>query len=215
MNPRTIPITLQAPSRQRKREAPKGRARRRRGARCGARAARRRAAPARPADRAPAPAPGSLRPAVGRPPRGARGRDEPGADRGLRGRHLLSPLRRGQGRRGGAGRADGARLRRPVVRDGRRARPAAAPAGDPGPGRARHRGAVHRPLRTGAGGGGRPACGGARHLRIGARVGPGGGQRRRAGTEQRRLRRPCRLRGRRAATACSGSASPASSRSKW
>ena len=61
-----------------------------------------------------------FRPPERAPPGGAGAGDGAGADRGLRGGDLLSPLRRGQGRRRGAAGADGAGLRRAVLRDGRR-----------------------------------------------------------------------------------------------
>ena len=54
---------------------------------------------ARSADRAPAQDPGPLRPSVRGPPSGPGGRDEDGDDRGLRGGHVLPPLRRDQGGR--------------------------------------------------------------------------------------------------------------------
>ena len=73
--------------------------------------------------------------------------------------HHFDVVKEGERRAAGAHRA---RLRRPVVRDGRRAGPAGAPAGAAGPRRARDRGAVHRPLRAGAGGRGRPEPGAAR-----------------------------------------------------
>ena len=84
-------------------------------------AARRRAARARPADRVPAPDPGPLRLPLGRAPRRARAGDEARDDRGLRGRDVLSPLRRREGRRSAAAAAHRARLRFALVRAGRRA----------------------------------------------------------------------------------------------
>ena len=87
-------------------------------------AARRRAAAPRSADRAPAQDSGSLRLPVGRASRRARGRDEDGDGRGLRGGDLLSPLRRGQGRRHGAAGDHRARLRFDRLRPGRIARAA-------------------------------------------------------------------------------------------
>ena len=51
---------------------------------------------------------------------GARGRDEAGAHRGLRGRDLLRAFRRGEGRRDAAAAGHRARVRLAVLRDGRR-----------------------------------------------------------------------------------------------
>ncbi len=77
-------------------------------------------APPRPSDRASASDPGPIRPSLERASRGAGGRDEAGADRGLRGRDLLRPFRRGEGRRDAAAAGDGARLRFAVLRHGGR-----------------------------------------------------------------------------------------------
>ena len=120
------------------------------GARRGLRPLGRPAAPARSADRASPPHPGPLRPSVGAAPRGARPRDEARADRGLRGRDLLFAFRRREGWPATA-RRDGAGVRQPVLRDGRR-RDAARPApGDPRQGRARRARALHGRLRSRAG----------------------------------------------------------------
>ncbi len=104
-----------------------------------------------------------------RPPRGARRGDEARAGRGVRGRDLLSPLRHRQGRRAPRRRrsrcacATACRARWPARRTCSRAcRPARHR-------RARHRGAVHRPLRAGAGRRRRPEPGAARHRRHGRR----------------------------------------------
>ena len=95
------------------------------GARRGARAARRAPAPARPPDRAPASDPGPLRPPLGRPPCRAGAGDEARAHRGVRGRDLLRPFRRGEGRRDAAARRHRAGVRLALLRDGgRRAPPA-------------------------------------------------------------------------------------------
>ena len=102
MNARTIPIVARAASRQRKREAPKGR-------RVDAGGAGRGAALLGGASRARDLLIEHLHRLQDRfghlqraPPGGAGAGDGPGADRGLRGRELLSPLRRRQGRRRGA-----------------------------------------------------------------------------------------------------------------
>ena len=63
--------------------------------------------------------------------------------------HHFDIVKEGEARAAGA---DGARLRRPVVRDGRRAGAAGAVAGAARHRRARDRRALHRPLRAGAGG---------------------------------------------------------------
>ena len=86
---------------------------------------------------------------VGAASGGARGRDEAGDDRGLRSRDLLSPLRRRQGRRGGAAGHHRASLRFDRLRDRRFARAAGEAAGPARPGRARAACAVRRPLRDG------------------------------------------------------------------
>ena len=129
------------------------------GARRGARAARRPAAPARPADRAPASDPGPLRPSLGRASRGARRRDEAGADRGLRGRDLLRAFRCREGRRGPAAAGHGARVRFTLLRDGRRGAFAREPPGKARARRARRARAVHGRVRPRAGLRGRPRAG--------------------------------------------------------
>ena len=157
------------------RTQPKGRAGGRAGASRGAGAARRRAAAARPADRVPAPDPGSPRPLSRRAHRRARAGDAARDDRGLRGRDVLPPLRR---RRRKARR----RRRRSPCASARRCRarwPAPTRCAPPlakacGRGRARHRRALHRPLRARAGGGRRPQSGRPRDGRSDRR-GRGGG----------------------------------------
>ena len=135
----------------------------RRGAGRGRRRARRRAAAARPADRAPARDPGPLRlPVAPHHLAALAAGNAPGAGRGVRGRDLLSPLRR---------RARKATARPPAltvrVCDGLSCEMAGAqdllaqPARPARRGRARHPRALHRPLRAGAGGGGRPEPGAA------------------------------------------------------
>ncbi len=121
------------------------------GARRGARAARRPRAPARPLDRAPAPDPGPLRPSRGRAPCGAGAGDEACAHRGLRGRDLLRPFRRGEGRRQGAAAGYRARVRQPQLRHGRGRAVARRAAGQARPERPRRARAVHGRLRPCAG----------------------------------------------------------------
>ena len=109
---------------------------------------------ARPPDRAPAPHPGPLRLPVRRAPRRARRRDEARDDRGVRGRDVLPPLRRREGRRGrAAARSPCAYARRSRARWRARDALRASCATLAARGRARARRAVHRPLRAGAGGG--------------------------------------------------------------
>lgn len=91
---------------------------RRPGARRSAAPAWRRTAPARPVDRVPAQDSGPRRPPVPGAPRRVGTRHATGADRGLQGRKFLSPFRHRQRRRVRSTRLDGARVRRPVVRDG-------------------------------------------------------------------------------------------------
>ena len=216
-----------------------GPAGRRPGARRGARAARRPAAPARPADRAPAPDPGPLRPSLGRASRRAGRGDAPRPDRGLRGRDLLRPLRRGQGGRDAAAAADRPGLRQPDLRADRARRRCwrrCATGSIPTAVRV-VRGALHGPLRHRAGRRGRAAlrratrpptrC--ARPCARGRRprrrcpsrststryVADGGYQLlrriRRAGRgEPRADRRPRAARGARTIPACAASAAPAS-----
>ena len=113
-----------------------------------------------------------------RAPGRARRRDEDGDGRGLRSGHLLSPLRRGEGRRHRAARDHGARLRLDRLRAGRVAHALLErAAGAARRGRARAARAVRRPLRDRAGGGRRPEPGAARDRREGR--GAGGGRARR------------------------------------
>ena len=172
------------------REGPAGRAG---GAGGDSRAAGRRAAPPRSADRASAPDPGPLRLPFREPSRGARGGDAPRHGRGLRGRDLLRPFRRGHGGREPAAAADGARLRQPDLRMPRRAGAAGRAAEGGGRRRAGGAGALHGPLRGGAGGRGRPSpCNrGERGLdpRLHRRGGPCARH-----SSLRRLRRLCRRR---------------------
>ena len=113
-----------------------------------ARAAGRCAAPARPPDRIPAPDPGCVRIHLRRAHRRAGAGDVARDDRGLRGRDVLSSLRRREGRRNAAAAADGARLRDAVLPDGGIGGAARRGRGRLRARRARHRRAVHRPLRA-------------------------------------------------------------------
>ena len=100
----------------------------------GARAARRRAAPARPADRTPAPDPGRATATCRRAHLAALAQEMRLAhDRGLRGRDVLSPLRRREGRRSAAAADHRARLRDAVVPDGGRRRAARGAGASRGP----------------------------------------------------------------------------------
>ena len=134
--------------RGKERGRPKGRQVDPQGAGGSARAARRRAAPARPPDRVPAPDPGCVRIHLRRARRRARAGDVARDDRGLRGRDVLSSLRRREGRRNAAAAADGARLRDAVVPDGGIGSAARGARRRLRARRARHRRAVHRALRA-------------------------------------------------------------------
>ena len=116
-------------------------------------------APPRSADRASASHPGQVRPHLRGASRGARGRDEAFADRGLRGRDLLRAFRRGEGGRDAAAAGHGAGVRLAVVRDGGRGSPAQRSAEAARLGRARGSRAVHGRVRSRAGLRGRPCAG--------------------------------------------------------
>ena len=121
------------------------------GARRNARAARRPAAPPRSPDRASASDPGRVRPPLRRASRRAGAGDEAGADRSVRGRDLLRPFRRGEGRRDAAASRHRARVRFAVLRHGGRRASAAEPAEQARPRRARRARALHGRLRPRAG----------------------------------------------------------------
>ena len=93
----------------------------------------------------------ALRPHLRRAHRRARAGDVARDDRGLRGRDVLPSLRRREGRRDAAARADGARLRNAVVPAGGSRGAARGARERLRRRRARHRRAVHRPLRARAG----------------------------------------------------------------
>ena len=82
---------------------------------------------------------------------GARAGDEACAGRGLRGRDVLRPFRRGEGRRDAAAARHRAGLRLALVRDGGRRAAAARAAGHAGPRRPRRARALHGRLRPCAG----------------------------------------------------------------
>ncbi len=140
-----------------------GASRRHRRARAGRRTARRRPTAPRPADRVSAPHPGPLRVPVGCASRRARRGDEDGDGRGVRSRHVLSPLRRGEGRRARRRRRSPCASATPSPaswRDRKSCSPRCRRL--LGVGRPRAARAVRRPLRDRAGGGGRTEPGAAR-----------------------------------------------------
>ena len=108
------------------------------------------AAPGRHADRVPPPDPRPLPLHLRRPRGGPRRAHADGADRGLRGRHLLPSLRRAEGGRTDAAQAHRSGLREPDLRDVRRAQGLRGTRSGDGPERGpRPQGPLHGLLRPG------------------------------------------------------------------